>query len=675
MQPLINSIGLPVVISAAIVIVGLLIGIGDVTRLSLTRALAIAGVCFRESLRRRVLLVIPLAIIGVLGVSAFQKSVDEQDAIRQMLKFSLFATGLLIVITLIILACTNLPREIENRVIYTIVTKPTTRLEIVLGKVMGFASVAFVVLFIMGLFSWGYLNFQSWRLQGAIAAKLDGSDLQPSERQSLEHYQKFGLLSAKRLENPDRVAVLAELPTASDPYYWTSFAGDGDVAIPFRVDPAKLDAIMSAAEDDPNPPKLVATVTLRSKLRVGMAPASQPFVAPLLEQNSASGGNVAVSLLNQWAEALVDPNQLASRSLPLKDGQDTTIEVPIPRAAIAGVRIQNTVYVQVSGVNSERLFGFGPKVATLEVRAPDGKVLEKFDSFVDPIDSARQSVVFRGRSGRGGAQQIRGEDSNVPGTLALMSFRKVDFTEVSETVGIEMKVTVERGNADDASDKPSEIDLTFYNKSKPDAAPIVVKGYPENSRTIFLTAPAAAVEGGNFDIVARVASPQHWISVERSHYSIVADRKPFALNLFLSLLIMWLMSLLVIVVAVCSSTFLSWPIAVVFTLMILLVRWVVVQLADSLQTGLGNQVATQLGFQDAAIATATSKSVEALAAMLRVISTVLPDISQFQSVSDIELGLLVPAATVLHAGATLLLFGLPILVLGYIFMRYKEVAP
>src|SRR5207244_13489152 len=63
-----------------------------------------------------------------LIVAQLQQPLDEQDAIFQTIKFCLFATGLLLSVTAIILACTNLPREIDNRVIYTIVTKPATRL-------------------------------------------------------------------------------------------------------------------------------------------------------------------------------------------------------------------------------------------------------------------------------------------------------------------------------------------------------------------------------------------------------------------------------------------------------------------------------------------------------------------------------------------------------------------
>src|SRR3954471_23784564 len=155
-------------LAGIILVLGLAVGLVDLQRFSLKRIWAISGVCFDESIRRRVLWITPLAILGVIVVSQLQRPLDEQDAIRQTTKFCIFATGLLVALTTIILACTNLPREIENRVIYTVVTKPTTRLEIVIGKVLGFARVALGILLIMGVFSYAYLSLRAWSMRRAI---------------------------------------------------------------------------------------------------------------------------------------------------------------------------------------------------------------------------------------------------------------------------------------------------------------------------------------------------------------------------------------------------------------------------------------------------------------------------------------------------------------------------
>ena len=74
-------------IAAAIVVFGLgIFGPGDTRRFSLKRTWAISSVCFSESIRKRILWITPLAIIGVIGITQFQRAFDEQDAVRQSVK-------------------------------------------------------------------------------------------------------------------------------------------------------------------------------------------------------------------------------------------------------------------------------------------------------------------------------------------------------------------------------------------------------------------------------------------------------------------------------------------------------------------------------------------------------------------------------------------------------------
>ena len=119
---------------------------------------------------------------------------------------------------------------------------------------------------------------------------------------------------------------------------------------------------------------------------------------------------------------------------------------------------------------------------------------------------------------------------------------------------------------------------------------------------------------------------------------LITQTQPFAWNLTKSMLILWLMSILITTVAIFTSTFLSWPIAVVLTLVILLGHWGVQQLGDAIQPGIGAQVVTDFGLKDPAKSRAVQETVEKLSGFLIVISTVLPDISKFAAVEDIERG-------------------------------------
>ena len=155
-----------------IVTAGLLIGFGDMLPVAVSTDLALSGVCFTESMRRRVLLVTLLAIAGLVVVSQLQQGLrrsgrDPPD--RQVLCVCQWnGRGHQLADPRV----HQSPREIENRVIFTIVTKPTTRLEIVLGKILGFARVSAAILLIMGIFSYGYLEARSYLRVQDVRAQL-----------------------------------------------------------------------------------------------------------------------------------------------------------------------------------------------------------------------------------------------------------------------------------------------------------------------------------------------------------------------------------------------------------------------------------------------------------------------------------------------------------------------
>jgi hypothetical protein len=139
-----------------------------------------------------------------------------------------------------------------------------------------------------------------------------------------------------------------------------------------------------------------------------------------------------------------------------------------------------------------------------------------------------------------------------------------------------------------------------------------------------------------------------------------------------------MLSLLVVIISVFCSTFLSWPIAVVLTVVILMGHWAADQVSDIAQPGVGRQIVNDMlgSTSNAATSNAVSKSVDALVGMLHTVSAVLPDISKFSALQDIQQGLSIsPTQVLLPSLLVLLTFGLPLMVLSYIFLKYKEVAP
>jgi ABC-type transport system involved in multi-copper enzyme maturation permease subunit len=700
-----------------IVVVGLfLFGLRDVSRFSLKRAWAISGVCFDESIRRRVLWIIPLAALGVIVVSQLQKPFDEQDAIRQTTKFALFATGLVVVVTTIILACTNLPREIENRVIYTIVTKPTTRLEIVLGKVIGFARVSLTILLIMGVFAYAYLALRAWSLRREIAARLDDGAVPELARPTLEHYRSTGLLTAKSLASPQALQVFAQLPTDQEA---GSIWGDGeqdfvaafdlpegalippgdptaapgsqglyvvlrvgfDADSPRRAKPAAADqdtaattapATTQAAADDAPPPYMGPFIVPEDQRSDASAAAAQPGLAvQFLDENfyGVAGGHAAVN---------------AGQPVRLEDPTGSTPVRAFVTAPNAGeLSKHRRLYAVVTGRQEDVRYFVRNDVPPVQLHVPSANPSEP-PRVIEPAAPAADNaaavagVMFRGRDGQYG-QQLRGARTEPAAPVAVVNFRDVETDAVEDgRVPFELRVGIERSGDDPTEeDNPTRLAVRARNvESGAISEPVTVT--PESGRPAFFSLPADAVAGGDFDLLVQNRTGGHFVGLTPQSIAVVEGRQSFAFNLSKSLLILWLMSILVTAVAIFTSTFLSWPIAVVLTLVILLGHWGVSQLGDATQPGIGNTVATDLFGSSAANAgkyQAVSRSVEALSRFLNAVSAVLPDISQYSATEDIERGMAVTAARLGDAARVTFGFGIPLTVLAYVFLRNKEVAP
>lgn len=659
-------------VAAVVVVLGLLVyGFRDLLRFSPTRVWAISSVNFAESIRRKVLWIIPLAILGVIMVTQFQKAVDPQDAIRQTIKFSLFATGMLVVIATIILACTNLPREIENRVIYTVVTKPTTRLELVLGKVVGFARISATILLIMGLFTWGYLQFRAHNFRNEIVAELESGRINELEKNTLAHYAEPGaLLAARELVEPQRTDFYARMPAADDERRWM-VPMEQEILVPFLVTAADL-----TPPGSPVPGPEGVEIVLEGLGYEKMSPQAPRKNSP--DQDPPP--HVTVSIADANRNSLISYRSLTGgfKQLP-PPGSTEPQQVTIPADSVASLYNAadpdrpNLFYVVIQGVSRDVIFSAGDRPAHLRVSSGPGPA-----KIIEPVPGPDGEVappLFRSRMGRYGPS-VPGDPSG-DGILALLQYRGVELGQQSGgAVPFELRAGIERSGDETRVDNEfTRLRVQVRNPQTGDLSePVEVT--TENNRPTFFTLPGQSLpESGDFDLVVRTLTEGHFVGIRSDSLRVVTGIQGFAPNLFKSLFILWLLTLLVIVVSIFCSTFVSWPIAIVLTSLILLGHWGVEQLGDTTRPGIGNLVATQLGLEDASANRVVSETVERLTRFLNVVSAVLPDISKFSAVEDIEEGITIPPPRMAEALQVLAAFGLPLTVLAYVFLRNKEVAP
>jgi ABC-type transport system involved in multi-copper enzyme maturation permease subunit len=648
------------VVGAAIVVLGLAVfGISDLLRFSIKRIWAISGVCFDESIRRRVLWIIPLAILGLIIVVQLQQPFDEQDAIRQTTKFCLFATGMVVVISTIILACTNLPREIENRVIFTVVTKPTTRLEIVLGKITGFARVSATILLIMGVFSFAYLHFRAWSLESDLRDRLKINAVESISRPTFQHYVDAGLLNAKTFASPAAMNIYRVEPDFSSPRRQPT--DDGTVLVPFRL-PDDMVAVADPEGKEYTGPGIIVQV------KVGY-----DHVTPI-----AVHGKVAAPQPPKLSLQVMDPNQNSLLSSEIKDSPaiiqsdgstPTVVNFAIPSNYAATLIKYPMVYMTLANASTDIAIWLNDDPKDPAVRLIVPVTSDPKPQTVLPIGPP----VFRAREGVTG-MQLKG-DPQGKSQVCVYRFRDVPIQQRADgEIPIEFRAGVEKSSDVGADDIPTNATLTVLNlRTGKMSDPVALQ--PENNRPFYTNIPSSFTDGGDFLLIIRCLSPDQWLNLRAGSIAIVQSEDSFAFNLLKSTVILWLLSILVISISIFCSTFLSWPIAVMLTLVILLGRWGVNELGDSATAGIGRQFVTDFGVKDPAAMEVLSGSVEELNKALKAVATVLPDIEQFSATDDIERGVSIPLNTVGAGGWVLLTFGLPLTVLAFVFFKNKEVAP
>lgn len=128
---------------------------GDIARISPRRVFALAWLAWRESIRRRVVVVFAVFVFIILFGALFMKQ-DSQHPSQLYITVVLNCTVALTMLFALVLSSLSLPGDIRDRTLHTVVTKPVRKLEIVLGRVLGFTAVGTVLLAAIGLISYGF---------------------------------------------------------------------------------------------------------------------------------------------------------------------------------------------------------------------------------------------------------------------------------------------------------------------------------------------------------------------------------------------------------------------------------------------------------------------------------------------------------------------------------------
>ncbi len=134
----------------------------DFASLSPRRVFAIMRLTFKEAVRRKALLVFVVFAVLFMFASWFLTGDSHRPGMQMKVyvSFVLTAVAWLVLPVILLLSCWGLPEDIRLRSLHTVVTKPVRRNEVVLGRILGFASVGTLILGIMSVVGYVWINRQ-----------------------------------------------------------------------------------------------------------------------------------------------------------------------------------------------------------------------------------------------------------------------------------------------------------------------------------------------------------------------------------------------------------------------------------------------------------------------------------------------------------------------------------
>ncbi len=152
----------------------------DIARISPRRLLALSWLAVRESIRRRVVAVFVVFVVAVLFAALFMKS-DSAHPSQLYVSVIMQWTVYLTMLFALVLSALSLPGDIRDRTLHTVVTKPVRKIEIVLGRLLGFTAVGTLLLAGIGLISYGF-TVRSLRHTHVLTADMLHKEMLPDNR-------------------------------------------------------------------------------------------------------------------------------------------------------------------------------------------------------------------------------------------------------------------------------------------------------------------------------------------------------------------------------------------------------------------------------------------------------------------------------------------------------------
>jgi hypothetical protein len=593
----------------------------DLVGFSPRRTITVARLMVREAsqLRLWIVLVAGMAAVLVADMTAAYFDPVVQTA-AGLIGNSQLAITLVGIAVALFLSTYSIPREVTSKTVYSLVTKPVSRLEIVAGKMLGLAAVLAALTFGLGLACYGYMLFRGGQVQQLARQRLEAIPAGDDRPQALQSIADHGPFMAAIYQAPSQPLTLVHLE-GSGPAEWLSGYPTHRAHWGFRGLP--IDQL------DTGGSRVVVQLTWPSTLP-----------APTDEQRT-----VRVQLY--------DPERSRDDSFALRLTADAAgrLELPIPGIVSArdGFYSGGRLWVSLCG---EGRMPLGVRDDSCTILLPDGRQIASESGLkLTTSFSANKYWIGGHGSNRMVVGRVRYSSGDVSDPRGLMLRVDVAVPTASNIpAGAQAQVVIvnERGDRQEASFRP------------------------EKGMTALVPIEPEIARGGDLTVYLRSADPRVEIGVTDESVHLQVGRRPFLLNWAKALTMLWLGFCVIAAMGLCVSTLVGWYVAVLLTS----VAVVVCHVWPSMIQQVG-----RLGFSDLGIARGSEVDralSQAYATAFRMAGHILPDFGRMDYGGIVARGLDAPLESLVgvpYGAAWYALLYIAVLVtLGYLIFRRREVA-
>jgi hypothetical protein len=513
------------------------------------RIWAVAMVTFRQAMRMRLWILAPVAILILVLADLWSPRFDPVfESLPAAIGTSLMAMTVLTVLVGVFFATYSMPAEVESKIVFSLVTKPISRTEIVVGKTLGMSVLLAALLCIVGIGAYIYISISAGGVQSLAAARLDEAGKRaahPADLNALAAVARTGPLMTFRYRE-------ADMGPAMEVHYSPDQTPE-DTGQRWILGESGMRLLWSLPDVEWRQWLAEGPGRLRVKLSVRIPPGLKKEETVRIAVHLTSTQDMAT---RELAPAGITGTPV--REVYVDIAKSSEIEIPVASAQAPPVRgtlnlpAEGDLVLEILASKAGHLVGAGPDAVTLE--GPGG----------------RHRTVLGQPEARGA---VEGRKIMAVGRSILPREQVVfNFADVPAAMLGSDDTAVEIGFSLDAWNPPlvqPAVQATFLNPAS--GQETVLQFTPEANHSTLLYVDTAFWHGGPLEVRLESLTDDNYLGFTNQGVRLRVAGGPFLVHFGKAILCVWLFGTVLAAAGVCFSMRLSWYVSLFATAVFFLV--------------------------------------------------------------------------------------------------------